>query len=96
MAFSWLEAGLDRIFTPACNPLYHLGALGFLYYWVVAATGIYLFIFFDTGITEAYGSIDSITLQAMVSRRGDAQPAPLRVRWHGRHDDGAHAARVLP
>jgi ferredoxin/coenzyme F420-reducing hydrogenase delta subunit len=61
MAFSWLEAGLDRIFTPACNPLYHLGALGFLYYWVVAATGIYLFIFFDTGITEAYGSIDSIT-----------------------------------
>jgi ferredoxin/coenzyme F420-reducing hydrogenase delta subunit len=61
MAFAWLEAGLDRVFTPACNPLYHLGALGFLYYWVVAATGIYLFIFFDTGITEAYGSIESIT-----------------------------------
>jgi len=61
IAFAWLEAGLDRIFTPACNPLYHLGALGFLYYWVVAATGIYLFLFFDTGLTEAYGSIDSIT-----------------------------------
>ncbi len=63
MAFAWLEAGLDRIFTPACNPLYHLGALGFLYYWVVAATGIYLFIFFDTGITEAYGSIEAITYE---------------------------------
>ncbi len=63
MMFAWLEAGLDRIFTPACNPLYHLGALGFLYYWVVAATGIYLFIFFDTGITEAYGSIKSITYE---------------------------------
>ena len=63
MAFAWLEAGLDRVFTPACNPLYHLGALGFLYYWVVAATGIYLFIFFDTGLTEAYGSIESITYE---------------------------------
>ncbi|MDH3228471.1 MAG: cytochrome b N-terminal domain-containing protein [Alphaproteobacteria bacterium] len=61
MAFAWLEAGLDRIFTPACNPLYHLGALGFLYYWVVAATGIYLYIFFDTGLTEAHDSIESIT-----------------------------------
>ncbi|UCH74513.1 MAG: cytochrome b N-terminal domain-containing protein [Rhodospirillales bacterium] len=63
LMFAWLESGLDRIFTPACNPLYHLGALGFLYYWVVAATGIYLFIFFDTGITEAYDSIESITYE---------------------------------
>lgn len=63
MAFAWLEAGLDRVFTPGCNPLYHLGALGFLYYWVVAASGIYLFIFFDTGLTEAYESIESITYE---------------------------------
>jgi len=61
--FAWMEAGLDRVFPPSCNPLYHLGALGFLYYWVVVATGIYLYIFFDTGLTEAYASIQQITYE---------------------------------
>ena len=61
LGFAWLEALFDRIFSPAWNPLYHLGALGFFYYWIVAATGIYIYIFFDTGITEAYGSLETIT-----------------------------------
>jgi len=61
LGFAWLEALFDRVFTPAWNPLYHLGALGFFYYWIVAVTGIYIYIFFDTGITEAYLSIESIT-----------------------------------
>lgn len=61
LGFAWLEALFDRIFSPAWNPLYHLGALGFFYYWIVAATGIYIYIFFDTGITEAYESLETIT-----------------------------------
>ena len=44
LAFAWLESILDRIFTPSCNPLYHLGALGFLYLWVVVISGIYVYI----------------------------------------------------
>jgi quinol-cytochrome oxidoreductase complex cytochrome b subunit/coenzyme F420-reducing hydrogenase delta subunit len=63
LGFAWLEALFDRVFSPAWNPLYHLGALGFFYYWIVAATGIYIYIFFDTGITEAYDSIESITYE---------------------------------
>jgi len=63
LGFAWLEALFDRIFSPAWNPLYHLGALGFFYYWIVAATGIYIYLFFDTGITEAYGSIETITYE---------------------------------
>lgn len=63
LAFAWLEALFDRIFSPAWNPLYHLGALGFFYYWIVAATGVYIYIFFDTGLTEAYGSIETITYE---------------------------------
>lgn len=60
-AFQWLEGLLDNIFGPKWNPLYHLGALGFFYYWIVSITGIYLYIFFDTGATEAYGSIEDLT-----------------------------------
>ena len=55
--FDLAERGLDRAFGPDWNPLAQLGPLGWLLFWVVAVTGIYLFIFFDTGVTAAYGSV---------------------------------------
>jgi ferredoxin len=61
--FFWLEGWLDRIFPPAWNPLYHLGTLGFFYLWVVTVSGIYVYIFFDTGTTEAYDSIEYMTYE---------------------------------
>ncbi len=63
LIFLWTEAWLDRVFGPAWNPLYHLGALGFFYYWVVAVSGIYVYILFDTGTTEAYDSVEFMTHQ---------------------------------
>jgi quinol-cytochrome oxidoreductase complex cytochrome b subunit/ferredoxin/coenzyme F420-reducing hydrogenase delta subunit len=60
--FEWLEVLLDRAFPPTWNPLYHLGALGFFFYWIVAVSGIYLYIFFDTGITEAFASVERLTV----------------------------------
>jgi len=60
--FAWIEAALDRIFPPAWNPFYHLGALGFFYLWVVTVSGIYVYIFFDTGTTEAYDSVQYLTV----------------------------------
>jgi ferredoxin/coenzyme F420-reducing hydrogenase delta subunit len=57
----WLESGLDRVCGPTLNPLTQLGALGWFQFWLIAASGIYLFIFFDTGVTQAYSSIESIS-----------------------------------
>ncbi len=59
--FDRAEALLGRAFPPAWNPLLNLGALGFFFYWIVVGSGIYVYIFFDTGITEAYGSIEYMT-----------------------------------
>lgn len=59
--FDALEMALSRIFEPAWNPLLNLGALGFFLYWIITASGIYVFIFFDTGITQAYSSIEYMT-----------------------------------
>ena len=59
--FDGAEGALSRIFTPAWNPLLNLGALGFFFYWIITASGIYVYIFFDTGITQAYASIDYMT-----------------------------------
>lgn len=59
--FMWLEGLFDQIFTPRWNPMYYLGGLGFFYFWIVAVSGLYLYIFFDTGLTEAFTSIEYLT-----------------------------------
>lgn len=59
--FDHVEYGLDRIFTPAWNPLHHLGALGFFYLWIVAVSGIYVYVLFDTSVVGAYRSVEAMT-----------------------------------
>jgi len=41
-------------------PLRHLGALGFALFWILAASGIYLYIRFDTSVAGAYDSIGEL------------------------------------
>ncbi len=61
IGFEHLERGADRIFQPQLNPLAQLGALGFFLFWIVAVSGVYLFIFFDTGVVDAYTSVEAMT-----------------------------------
>ncbi len=56
-----VEKAFDAAFTPAWNPLSQLGALGWFFYWIVAVSGIYLYVFFDTGIHAAYDSVEHLT-----------------------------------
>lgn len=51
----------DYAFLPRNNPLRWLGAFGWFFFWIAAATGVYLYIFFDTGITNAYASVEYMT-----------------------------------
>lgn len=55
--FDRIERMLDHVFGSDWNPLAQLGPLGWFFFWIVAVTGIYLFIFFDTGVTDAYASV---------------------------------------
>jgi coenzyme F420-reducing hydrogenase delta subunit/quinol-cytochrome oxidoreductase complex cytochrome b subunit len=57
----WLERGFDHAFDAVGNPWRHLGALGFFLFWIVAASGIYLYIFFDTSAEGAYRSVEALT-----------------------------------
>lgn len=59
--FVRLERLFDRGFGPGANPLRNLGALAFLLFWVLAATGIYLYARFDTSVSGAYASIEHLT-----------------------------------
>ncbi len=60
--FAAAEEVLSRVFPPAWNPLLNLGALGFFFYWIVVISGIYVYIFFDTGILQAYRSVEYMTV----------------------------------
>ncbi|MBI4207115.1 MAG: cytochrome b N-terminal domain-containing protein, partial [Betaproteobacteria bacterium] len=55
------ERAFDVVFQPAANPWRHLGALSFFFFWIATASGIYLYIFFDTSVEGAYRSVDRLT-----------------------------------
>lgn len=41
----------------------HLGALGFFLFWTMAATGAYLYVFYDTSVEGAYRSVEALARQ---------------------------------
>ncbi len=55
------EGILNRIFGNDLNPFYYLGALGFFFFWVIAASGAYLYAFYDTGAAVSYQSVEYLT-----------------------------------
>ncbi len=59
--FLQAEALFNRAFGDKLNPLYHLGATVFFLFWVVGASGLYLYAFFDTSVEGAYRSVQALT-----------------------------------
>ena len=59
--FQRVERSFDWVFDAKHNPLYCLGALGWFFFWIAAGSGIYLYLFFDTGISAAYASVEYMT-----------------------------------
>jgi len=64
-AMRWLFMRVEALFNTAfgdrLNPLYHLGAISFFLFWIVAVSGLYLYIFFKTGVADAYASVQALT-----------------------------------
>lgn len=60
-AFIPFERGLDRLFGPMHNPLNQLGALGIFFFAIVIASGVHLYIGFDTSVRGAYSSTETLS-----------------------------------
>lgn len=64
-AGQWLflhaERVLNRAFGERCNPLYYLGAISYGMFWVVVASGFYIYVFYETGVDTTYASVERIT-----------------------------------
>ncbi len=60
-AFMAVEARFNAFFGDRLNPFYHLGAISFFLFWIVAGSGVYLYAFFGTGVADAYLSVQALT-----------------------------------
>jgi len=61
--FVLLQRTLMNAFSPAQNPLNHLGALSIFFCWIVLISGIWLLIFFRTSVSGAFESVEYLTHQ---------------------------------
>ncbi|MFZ5558771.1 MAG: 2Fe-2S iron-sulfur cluster-binding protein [Pseudomonadota bacterium] len=57
------EALFNLAFGERLNPLYYLGAISYFMFWVVVVSGIYVYVFFRTGVDEAYASVQYLTVE---------------------------------
>lgn len=60
-AWRAVETAFDAAFSSRLNPLRQLGAVGFLAFWLLAASGVVLYIVLDTSVTGAWRSIDDLS-----------------------------------
>ncbi|MDT3677266.1 MAG: hydrogenase iron-sulfur subunit [Burkholderiaceae bacterium] len=61
-----IERGFDRAFGEPANPLRQLGGLAFDLFWLIALTGAYLYIFYDTSADGAYASVQQMASGAVI------------------------------
>lgn len=59
--FLRFENTVNGIFGPALNPFYYLGAITYLMFWIIVVSGFYIYAFYDTGVDDAYNSVEQIT-----------------------------------
>ncbi len=60
-AFLAAEGLFNHVFGNELNPFYYLGAIAYFLMWVVVGSGLYLYVFFKTGVHEAYDSVEALT-----------------------------------
>ena len=59
--FQRVEVAFETVFGPRLNPIVQLGTLGWFLFWIVTVSGIYVYVFFDTGVTQAWESLERIS-----------------------------------
>ncbi|MCK9514790.1 MAG: cytochrome b N-terminal domain-containing protein [Ottowia sp.] len=63
------ERRLDAVFGAAHNPLRQLGTIGFLALWLLVASGLTLYVVFDTSVEGAWRSVDALARWPLGSGR---------------------------
>jgi len=59
--FLRVEALFNLAFGDRLNPLYYLGPISYFMMWLVVASGLYLYVFFETSVDGAFDSVERLT-----------------------------------
>ncbi len=59
--FLKVEAVFNLAFGDRLNPLYYLGPISYYLIWLAVASGLYLYVFFETSVAGAYASVEALT-----------------------------------
>lgn len=59
--FLFVERRFNAMFGDTLNPFYYLGAIAYFLLWIAVGSGLYLYVFFSTGVSEAYQSVERLT-----------------------------------
>ena len=59
--FLKVEGLFNLAFGEKLNPLYYLGAISYFLLWLVVASGLYLYVFFETSVAGASASVEALT-----------------------------------
>ena len=59
--FLKVEALFNLAFGERMNPLYYVGPISYYLMWLIVASGLYLYAFFETSVTGAPGSVEALT-----------------------------------
>ncbi len=59
--FLRVEGLFNLAFGDRLNPLYYLGPIAYYLLWLVVASGLYLYVFFETSVGGAYDSVEALT-----------------------------------
>jgi CDP-4-dehydro-6-deoxyglucose reductase, E3 len=64
-ALQWCFLKIEGLFNLAfgerLNPLYYIGAISYYLMWVIVASGLYLYAFFETSVAGAPASVEALT-----------------------------------
>ena len=64
-ALQWCFVKVEGLFNLAfgekLNPLYYIGAISYYLMWLIVASGLYLYAFFETSISGAQSSVEALT-----------------------------------
>ena len=56
-----VEGLFNLAFGERMNPLYYIGSISYYLMWVIVASGLYLYVFFETSVTGASASVEALT-----------------------------------
>ena len=59
--FTKVERLFNLAFGEKLNPLYYIGAISYYLMWLIVASGLYLYAFFETSVTGASASVEALT-----------------------------------